>query len=143
MSDNLHIKNGITIPENEIEITASRAGGPGGQHVNKTSTKITLRWNVKNTSALNEEQKNRVLQNLQTELTHDGDLIIHNNTTRSQQQNKKLTLIKLVQIIKKALYVPKKRIKTKISKETKERIFQTKIHRGKIKKLRNKKINFE
>lgn len=143
MSDNLHIKNGITIPENEIEITASRAGGPGGQHVNKTSTKITLRWNVKATNALNEEQKNRVLQNLQSELTLDGDLIIHNNTTRSQQQNKKLALIKLVQIIKKALYVPKKRIKTKIPKETKERIFQTKIHRGKIKKLRNKKINFE
>ena len=62
MKNDLSIKNGIIIPEHELEITTSRAGGPGGQHVNKTSTRITVRWNVKNTNALNPEQKERVLQ---------------------------------------------------------------------------------
>ena len=47
MKTNLHIKNGISIPTHELEITASRSGGPGGQHVNKSDTKITVRWNVK------------------------------------------------------------------------------------------------
>ena len=68
MKNDLTIKNGIVIPGYELEITASRAGGPGGQHVNKTDTRITVRWNVKMTSALDEAQKERVLQNLQSRL---------------------------------------------------------------------------
>ncbi len=83
------MKNNITIPDNEIEITTSRSGGPGGQHVNKSDTRITLRWNVKNTNILDDEQKERVLQKLQNRLTVDGDFIIHSSESRSQQQNKK------------------------------------------------------
>ena len=57
MRDVLSIKNSITIPLYELKVTFSRSGGPGGQHVNRTETRVTVVWNVKNTNALNEEQK--------------------------------------------------------------------------------------
>lgn len=137
MKNDIYIKNGITIPEHELEITASRSGGAGGQHVNKTDTKIMVRWNVKTTNALNEEQKERVLQKLLNRLTSDGDIIIHNSTTRSQQQNKKLALEQLAHEIRNALYIPKKRIATGVSKAKKEARKRAKKFRSKIKKLRS------
>ena len=60
MKEDIAIQNGIIIPGHELEITTSRAGGPGGQHVNKASTRITLRWNIPNTTALSDAQKARV-----------------------------------------------------------------------------------
>ena len=139
MSNDLFVENGISIPMRELEVTTSRSGGPGGQHVNKTDTRITVRWNVKMTSALNEEQKERVLQNLQTRLTGDGDLIVHNSESRSQQQNKQMALIQLAQDVRKALHVPKKRMATRVSRSVKEARVDEKTHRGSIKKMRNKK----
>jgi len=143
MKDDLSIKNGITIPGHELEMTTSRAGGPGGQHVNKTDTKVTIRWNVRQTIALSEEQKERVLFNLQAQLTSEGDVIVHNNTSRSQQQNKKNALANLAQMIRKALFVPKKRIETKVSKSVKETRLRTKKSRSIVKKMRSKKIESE
>jgi len=139
MSNDLVVNNEIVIPENELEITTSRAGGPGGQHVNKSDTKITIRWNVKNTTALNEVLKERVLQNLQNRLTSDGDLIVNNSESRSQMQNKENALLRLSEIVKNALYVPKKRKKTKASKQAKEKRLKSKAIRGEIKKMRSKK----
>ncbi len=135
----ISVKNGIIIPEHEITITTSRAGGPGGQHVNKTSTKITLHWNPANSHALTDEQKKRVLENLSNQLTNDGDLVIHNRSTRSQAQNKKLAFDELAKRVRKALYVPKRRMKTKISRGVKEKRLQEKKQRSEIKKLRSKK----
>jgi ribosome-associated protein len=139
MKHDIFLKNGIIIPEHELEITTSRASGPGGQHVNKTDTRITIRWNVKTSNALTEEQKERVLQNLQARLTSDGDLIINNSASRSQQQNKENARLQLAQEVGKALYVPKKRMKTKVSKAVKESRLQEKTQRGNIKKMRSKK----
>ena len=139
MKNDVHVKNGIVIPSNELDITASRAGGPGGQHVNKTDTRITIRWNVINTIALDESQKDHVLQNLQSRLTSDGDFIIHNSASRSQQQNKENALIQLAKEIRNALYVRKKRMATRISKSTKESRLRTKSHRSDIKKMRSSK----
>lgn len=140
MEKDLPVKNGIIIPGRELEVTASKSGGPGGQHANKTSTKITIRWNIINTTALNEAQKERVLQKLQARLTSEGDLIIHNSASRSQQQNREMALARLVQEIRKALHVPKKRMATRVSQGAKEARLQTKTHRGAIKKMRNKRI---
>lgn len=137
MKNDLPIKNGITIPAHELELSASRAGGPGGQHVNKTSTRITVRWNVKNTTALTNEQKERVLQKLQAELTTEGDLLVHSGASRSQEHNKKMALAQLAQKVSKALFVPKKRMKTKIPKAAKEARLQKKALRSSIKKLRS------
>jgi ribosome-associated protein len=138
MEEDLPIKNGIVISGHEIEVTASRAGGPGGQHVNKTSTRITLRWNAQHTTALSNEQKERVLQKLAHRLTTTGDLIIHHAASRSQEQNKKMARHRLAEEIRKALHVPKKRMATRISRATKEKRLQEKTHRGAIKNMRRK-----
>lgn len=139
MKDDVVVKNGIVIPGHEIEITASRAGGPGGQHVNKTSTRITVRWNVRNTTALTAEQKERVLRQLEGILTNEGDLIIHHSSSRSQQQNKYAALELLADRIRRALYVQKKRIKSGVSKGAKESRLQSKRQRSETKKMRSKK----
>jgi ribosome-associated protein len=131
----------ISIPEHELEITASRAGGPGGQHVNKTSTRITIRWNVTRTTAFNDMQKERLLEKLRTELTNEGDLIVHSGATRSQQRNKEQAINELTKKIRSALHVRKKRIKTAISQKTKESVVASKRHRSAIKKMRSKKFD--
>ena len=143
MKQDVPVKNGIVIPGHEIEIATSRAGGPGGQHVNKTESRITLRWNVKNTVALNDIQKERVLENLQSRLTSDGDLIIHSSASRSQQQNKQAAFDLLAQIVRKALYVPKRRMKTRVPKSAKEAALRAKAHRSQIKKMRSKKVDYD
>jgi len=139
MITDVHVKNGITIPLHELEITTSRSGGAGGQHVNKTDTRITVRWNVIKTQALTDEQRARVLENLKSRLTVEGDLIINNSTSRSQQQNKEKALEQLAYEVRKALYVPKKRIATRVSKAKKEARLDSKARRGNIKKLRSTK----
>ena len=141
MEKDLPIKNGIVIPGNELEVTASRSGGPGGQHVNKTSSRITVRWNVKNTNALNDEQKARVLEKLGSRLTNEGDFIVHSSSSRSQQQNRELALERLADEIRNALYIPKKRMATRISKAKKELRLHAKTVRSAIKKMRSKKFH--
>ncbi len=141
MKEDLLIKNGIIIPEHELKITTSRAGGPGGQHVNKTSTRITIHWNVLKTDVLTDAQKERVLKNLQAQVTKDGNIIVHNSSSRSQLQNKKAALQDLAQKIKKALHVPKKRRKTRVSKIAKEARLKEKKKRSEIKKKRSKKFD--
>lgn len=139
MKDDVAVMNGVIIPGAELELSASRAGGPGGQHVNKASTRITVRWNILKTAALTDEQKERVFHNLKAELTADGDLIVHSSASRSQQQNKKDAIDRLAYKIRKALYVPKKRMKSTLPRQAKEARLQTKKKRALIKTMRGKK----
>lgn len=143
MKNDIHLKNGLIIPEHELEITTSRAGGPGGQHVNKTDSRITVRWNVKTTSVLNEYQKELIQEKLSSRLTSEGDLIVHNSESRSQLQNRKNALANLANEIETALKVPKKRKPTRVSKSAQAARLDTKSHRGDIKKMRNKKIHID
>jgi ribosome-associated protein len=138
MKENLSIKNGISIPEHELDITTSRAGGPGGQHVNKTSSRITVRWNIPNTTALTEEQKKQVIEKLKNQITSDGDIIVHNSSSRSQLHNKKAALLDLAHKIRKALHIHKKRMKTKTPAGVKEARLKEKKSRSSLKKTRSK-----
>lgn len=143
MKTDIHVKNGITIPEHELEITTSRSGGAGGQHVNKTDTRITIRWNIITTSALNDAQKKLVLENLGGRLTTEGDLIINNSESRSQQQNRENALRQLALTVAKALYVPRKRMKTRVPKSAQEARLQSKSKKSSIKNLRSNKHIFD
>jgi len=139
----LYIRPDLTIPIRELKIVVSRASGPGGQHVNKTSTRITVRWCVASSGALSIVQKEIVLQKLAGRLTIDGDLVVHNGASRSQQQNKQAALERLAQIICKALHVPKKRMKTRVPKSAQESRLQTKSQHSVVKKLRSKKPDLD
>lgn len=141
MKHDLLIQDDIVIPEHELLITTSRAGGPGGQHVNKTNSRITIRWHVKNSNALPDNLKERILQKLHTRLSSEGELIIHNAESSSQLHNKKKALEQLAHIVRKALIVPKKRRPTKPSKAAQESRRRTKTHTSLIKKLRRIKPN--
>ena len=137
MSD-LFIKPGILIPAHELEIWASRSGGAGGQHVNKTSSKVSVSWHVTGSTAISSNEKERILKNLASRITTEGYLIVSNGDTRSQHENKKRALDQLTTLLEKALHIPKKRTATKISKGIQEKRLHTKSARGEVKKLRRK-----
>ncbi len=139
MQEDLRINEYTSIKGHELEISASRSGGPGGQHVNKTNSKITVRWNVAKSESLPPEQKEILLVKLAGELSSHGDLIISSSSSRSQLHNKNAALNQLADKIRQALIVPKKRRKTKISKEAQERRLQSKHKKSMIKKMRHNK----
>lgn len=140
MKNDVSINNEISIPDHELEIITSRSGGPGGQHVNTTNSRVTVRWNIKNTQSLNSEQKERVLERLQAQLTTDGDLIVHNSHSRSQLENKKQACLRLAELVRAALHVPKKRKAPRVPKVVKETRLRLKKQRSMLKKERAQKF---
>ncbi len=113
--------NPTSIPDlgAELIITATRSSGPGGQHVNKVSTRIELRFNIPGSKILTDQQKILLVDKLQNKLTEAGDLIVVSQVSRSQSSNKELALIKFYGIIAKALKPAKKRIPTKPTTQSK------------------------
>ncbi len=138
MEGELYIQLGISIPDSEFEIATSRSSGPGGQHVQKTNSRVTLRWNISQTSALTDEERARVLKVLAAKLTTEGELIVHVDSERSQFRNKQIARERLAEIVRHALKKPKARKKTKPSKASKQRRIAAKKHRGDLKGLRQK-----
>ncbi|MGC8651305.1 MAG: alternative ribosome rescue aminoacyl-tRNA hydrolase ArfB [Minisyncoccia bacterium] len=131
------------IPEEEIEWQFSRSSSKGGQNVNKVETKVEIHWNINNSKAFSEEEKERIKKVLASKINQAGDLIIRAEEERSQLQNKKIALEKLNEFIQNALQEEEKRIPTKIPKSSQnERLKEKKIISEK-KKLRNKNINLE
>ena len=137
----LEINARITIPRWELTFTASRSTGPGGQHVNKTSSRITLHWSLETSSAFSGYQKDRIRRKLRGRLTQDGILQIHVEDTRSQHRNKEVALERLKEMLVDALIIPKRRKPTRPTKASKKRRVDTKKARGSLKKLRKKPIS--
>jgi len=136
--DDLEVNPRVRIPGWELVFTASRSAGPGGQHANKTSSRVTLHWSVKDTSALSDYQKTRVLKRIEARLTQDGVLQIHVEDTRSQHRNKEMARERLKALLLDALKIQKRRKPTKPSKASKRRRVDNKKSRGSLKKLRQK-----
>ena len=104
---------------NECKFTMARSSGPGGQHVNKLSTKVILRFSFANTVLFTEEEKELIYSKIANRLTTENELVLSAQNMRSQHQNKKLVIEKFYQIIEKALQVDKKRVSTKPSRGSK------------------------
>jgi ribosome-associated protein len=133
----VRINSRISIPDDEITITASRSSGPGGQNVNKVSTKVTLRFSVTGSGRLTEEQKNRLREKLKNAMTRDGSIVIHEVAQRSQAANRKRILDKFAALVRKALAVPKKRVPTRVSRAQKEKRLDDKKIKSRKKKSRS------
>jgi ribosome-associated protein len=133
----LEIHRTLALPAAEIIESASRAGGPGGQHVNKTSTRVTLRWNVAASRALSPAQRRRLRSRLAARLTRSGDLVIHARGSRSRAQNRKAARERLAAIVREALRTPRPRVATRASLASRERRLQEKKRRGQVKRRRS------
>ena len=126
----------IQIDEKEIQFTFIRASGPGGQHVNKVSTAVQLRWDARRLHEISDTAYTRLKKVAGQRLSMDGILIIQARRFRSRERNRQDAMDRLVKLIRKAAEKPKPRRKTKPSKASKERKLAEKKHRSRIKEKR-------
>lgn len=129
----------MKIPASEYTIEFARSGGPGGQNVNKVSSKAQLRWNVGTSTVLSDEQKARVRVVLKNRLTNEDEILVMAEDERSQAQNREQVIERLQELITQALHVPKKRRPTKPTRSSKEKRLQSKKIISARKKLRQNK----
>jgi ribosome-associated protein len=129
---------GVTVPEAELELSAARSSGPGGQSVNTTSSKVELRWYVAETAALTEAQRARVMDRLGSRLTNDGVLVLHGSEHKSQHRNRSAVIARFRAIVGEALEPPKQRRRTRPTRGSKERRLRAKKQRGEVKQLRKR-----
>ena len=115
------VTNRVTIPRAELEYRATRAGGAGGQHVNTSSTRIELLWDLPHSAILTDEERERVSARLRSLLDSEGRVRVVASERRSQSQNKIAAEELLADLVRRALLVPKKRRATKPSRAAKER----------------------
>ncbi len=137
----LVINDKVEIPLSELVYTASRSSGPGGQHVNTSDTRIQLRWNVKESVALDDAEQALVLKVLASRLTEAGDLILASDSHRSQRRNREDVTQRLAVMVREALIPPKPRKKTKPSRASRERRLDEKRKKARTKKDRGKKFD--
>jgi len=119
--DSLKINNSVAIPRAELDVRASRSSGPGGQHVNTSSTRVDVTWNVRTSTALTEAQRERALRVLAPRLSADGAMRVVASDTRSQKQNRELAEQRLAEAVRRALVVPKKRKATRPTRSSVEK----------------------
>ena len=136
--DVLVVNAHVRIPRTELEVRATRSGGPGGQHVNTSSTKIELRWQPGSSVALSEIQRDRVLTALSTKLDSEGWLRLTASEHRSQLQNRDAAEARLVAMVKGALVVPKPRRPTKPTYTSKVKRLESKSQRSDVKQQRKR-----
>lgn len=136
--DFLKVSNRLSIPMSEIDITAVRSQGSGGQNVNKVATAIHLRFDVRNSKSLSDDHRATLLARKDRRISKDGILVIKSQRYRSQDRNRQAALQRLAELLRKSLRKPKKRIPTSPGKKAKQKRLDAKSRRGAIKKARGK-----
>jgi ribosome-associated protein len=124
--------------ESEFVFASSRSSGPGGQNVNKVSTKVELRFNLDLTMMFSEEEKARLFNKLKNKINKDHEIILVSQSERTQLMNKNAVTEKFYDLVSKALTIPLKRKPTRPTLTSKLKRLDSKKNRGYIKKMRNK-----
>lgn len=136
MMDPIAITSQIAIPLAELTFRFSTSSGPGGQHVNKTASRVTLIFDLAHSPSLPEEVRSRLLEQLAPMLDKEGKLQITVQSSRSQQQNREIAIDRLQLVLVKGLYRPKPRHKTKPSRASQEKRLAAKKRHGRRKQER-------
>lgn len=134
----LEVTDALRIPRNELTYRASRSGGPGGQHVNTSSTRIELWWDLARSPSVSETQRALLRRKLATRLDGEGRLRLVSGATRSQLQNREDVTERLRKVLAAALHVPRARRKTKPSRAAKAARLDAKRRRGDTKAHRKR-----
>lgn len=138
MSDDgvLEVGDGLRVPRAELTYRATRSGGPGGQHVNTSSTRVELAWNVDASPSVSDEQRARIREKLANRISGEGVLLLAASEHRSQHQNKEAVTGRFVELVSRALVVPRARKKTRPSRASREERLHAKKRRSETKRLR-------
>jgi ribosome-associated protein len=134
----LAIAPDLQLPVSELEFRASRSGGPGGQHVNTSSTRVEVWWDVGASPSLSEAQRQRLLSRLASRLDNAGRLRLVSSTSRSQLRNREDAIERLCEVVARALAVPKPRKRTKPSRAAKAARVDAKRRRSAVKRDRRR-----
>ena len=137
----IQLGDSLYIPLHELEFTAVRAQGPGGQHVNKSSTAVQLRFSIASSSALDEEQRTRLLAIRDRRISSDGIVVIKAQRFRSQEKNRQDALDRLGTLLQNGLRRDKPRKPTRPSKAAKKKRTDDKTRRGRLKALRRSRAD--
>lgn len=132
----LRITSSVSVPRAEISFRASRAGGPGGQHVNTSSTRVELVWDVGATGSLTEQQRARVMTALAGRISGEGLLALSEGGSRSQLRNREAVTERFMELLREALYVPPPRKRTRPPRAEKEKRLRAKKRQSEKKRLR-------
>ena len=135
----LPINASLSIPRGELDVRVSRSGGAGGQHVNKTSSRVEIFWNVRTSRALTDEQRARLTERLSPKLTTEGSIRVVASDMRSQSRNREIAEERLAELIRRALVVPKKRRATRPTRAAKEARLEGKKRQSSKKRERGNK----
>jgi len=136
VSEDLLVDSGLLIPGGEITYRASRSSGPGGQHVNTTDTRVELRWNVRESAVLNEDQRERLLTRLAGRINRNGELVLSCGTRRSQHRNREEVAARLARLVRAALVRPRRRVPSQPTREAREKRLREKKRRAETKRRR-------
>ena len=132
----MRVNRSVTIPDDEIKMTFSTSGGPGGQHANKASTRVDITWNPAASRALGPRQKERVIGALRRRLDSTGNVRLTSDRYRSQMRNREDARERLAGLVRAALVPPKTRVGTKPTRGSKEERLRSKRKRSEIKRVR-------
>jgi len=132
----IRVTHTVAIPRSELVVRATRSGGPGGQHVNTSSTRIEITWDVMNTRVLTEEERTRVAGKLGARLSDEGTVRVVASDSRSQRQNRERAEARLGDLIRRALAVPKARKRTRVPRGAVEARLDEKRRLGERKRQR-------
>ncbi len=125
----------------EISLSFSRSSGPGGQNVNKVNTRVTVAFNVLDSPSLSDSQRQLVMNRLAGRINRKGILQVSSDTTRTQAANREEAIARFVELIRGALFVQPPRHKTRVPRRAKERRLESKKKRGRVKKLRSRRVD--